>query len=77
MVSANNTNPSPLSMKFFPLPLPPPVNPSIEQSAADIVGASFPPASPSNVITLLGDKFVRKVFSPLKISPQLKLLKNP
>ena len=72
MVSTNNTKPSPLSLKVFPfplpfpfpfpLPLPPLVNPSIEQSADDIVGASFPPLSPSNVITLLGDKFVRKVY---------------
>ena len=77
MVSTNNANPSPLSLKVFPLPFPLLVNPSIEQSADDTIGASLPPVNISIVVRLSGVRFFKNVFNPLKISFQLKSSKNP
>ena len=72
-------NPSPLSLKVFPPfpPFPPLVNPSIEQSADDTIGASLPPVNISIVARLSGVRFFKNVFNPLKISFQLKSSKNP
>ena len=69
-------NPSPSSLKVFPPfpPFPPLVNPSIEQSADDTIGASLPPVNISIVARLSGVRFFKNVFNPLKISFQEILL---